>query len=167
MNKTDEIEINEDLDFEKRFWIIQRVGWAVLILIILLALLGFFGDGVLSNAKAGQENAGVWLDYPQFARYKNQFRIAVHVETAAINENEIPIRLNRSYLDRARVDGISPAPDNERSSYEWITYLFTRQQEDSSLTVYFYVTPFRAGVLPGMLQSPDGRPVNFSQFVFP
>jgi len=50
------------MEFQRRSWIVQRIGWAIFALVILLAALGLFGDGVLSDAQAGQKEGAVWLD---------------------------------------------------------------------------------------------------------
>jgi len=73
--KVGDLQINEDMEFQRRSWIVQRVGWLVFALVILLAALGLFGDGILSDAKAGQEEGALWLEYPRFKRFEDEFQM--------------------------------------------------------------------------------------------
>lgn len=52
-----DLEISQDLEFQKRSWTIQRVGWVVIALLILAGLLGVFGKGIAADATAGEENS--------------------------------------------------------------------------------------------------------------
>jgi hypothetical protein len=63
-----DLEIPEDLPFQRREWVAERVAWAVMALLIAGALLGFFGTGPLSRTTAGDEAGPLWLEYERFAR---------------------------------------------------------------------------------------------------
>lgn len=68
--KVGDLQISEDMEFQRRSWIVQRTGWAIFALVILLAALGVSGDGMLSSARAGQEDGGLWLEFPRFGRFE-------------------------------------------------------------------------------------------------
>jgi hypothetical protein len=40
-----DLEIQEDLPFQRREWLVERVAWGVMALLIVAALLGLFGTG--------------------------------------------------------------------------------------------------------------------------
>ncbi len=40
-----DLDIEQDLDFERRQWHVQRVGWVVFLLILLAAFVGLLGTG--------------------------------------------------------------------------------------------------------------------------
>ena len=62
-----DLEIAQDLAFQRREWTIQRVAWAVMALVALAGLLGLFGGaGPLTRAAAG--NGALRLDYARFER---------------------------------------------------------------------------------------------------
>jgi hypothetical protein len=54
-----QFQIDEDLNFQRREWKIQRAGWVTMALVIIAALLGVFGAGPLSSATI--ETEGVAL----------------------------------------------------------------------------------------------------------
>ncbi|HEU4345558.1 MAG TPA: hypothetical protein VFU31_28750, partial [Candidatus Binatia bacterium] len=47
------LEIEEDLRFQERAWVVQRVGWGVMLLVIVATAAGMFGEGALSSATVG------------------------------------------------------------------------------------------------------------------
>lgn len=54
IRRVGELEIEEDLDFQRRMWRLQQIGWALLVLVVVAALLGLFGKGPLSRAVASR-----------------------------------------------------------------------------------------------------------------
>ena len=75
MKRVGDLEINEDLRFQRRMWAVQRVGWIVTALVVLAALaalLGLLGPGLLStSAKAGSGGASLSVEeYEQVLRYR-------------------------------------------------------------------------------------------------
>lgn len=164
--KVGELQIDENMEFQRRSWIIQRVGWAIFTLVILLAALGLFGDGVLSNAQAGQPDGGFWLEYPRFERFEDEFRMKVHAGEGAAAEREIRIQLNQRYLDAIEVNHISPEPDSEIKDADGVTYVF-KTDRSSRFTAHFYMLPRKVGPLSGTFRLQNGDRVDFSQFIYP
>jgi hypothetical protein len=135
-------------------------------LVILLAALGLFGEGVLSDAQAGQEGEGLWLEYPRFERFEDEFQMKVHANVAAVADGEIRIQLDQNYLDGMEVNSISPEPDSQIKEAEGITYVF-KTNGNSPFTAHFYMIPRKAGSLSGTFRLQNGDPVRFSQFIYP
>ena len=69
--KHDTASIEEDLDFQRSSWKVQRVAWIVMLGISVSALLGLFGEGPLSNAHVGSEQSGLQIDYERFVRQES------------------------------------------------------------------------------------------------
>ena len=65
-HRVGDLEISQDLTFQRRSWIVQRVGWVMLALLILAALGGLFGPGPLSRARAGPHDGPLWVEYQRF-----------------------------------------------------------------------------------------------------
>ena len=165
--KVGDLQINDDMEFQRRSWIVQRVGWLVFALVILLAALGLFGDGLLSNAQAGQKEGELWLEYQRFERFQHEFRIKVYANENTAANGEIMIQLDRHYLENVEVISVAPAPDSEIKDTDWITYVFKTNGGGSPFTAYFYVAPQKAGPLSGTFRLQNGDPVGFSQFIYP
>lgn len=65
-----DLELDQDIDFQRRSWAVQRVGWGVMALVALAALLGLFGPGPINNAITGSKEAPLWLEYKRFGRFQ-------------------------------------------------------------------------------------------------
>jgi hypothetical protein len=62
------LQIDQALDFQRRFERVQRVAWWLLSLVPLAAIAGLFGGGLFSEATAGDERAGATVTYERFGR---------------------------------------------------------------------------------------------------
>jgi hypothetical protein len=60
------MEINADLEFQRRVWAAQRIGWIAIGAFVIAALVGVFGQGPLSSAAAGGN--ALRIEYERFAR---------------------------------------------------------------------------------------------------
>lgn len=50
VHRVGDLEIEEDLDHQRRCWKLERASWAVMALVLLAAMAGLFGSGPLSWA---------------------------------------------------------------------------------------------------------------------
>lgn len=57
------LEVSQDLNFQRREWVVQRVGWVVMAVLLVAALLGLFGPGPLSKSIAGSASGPVRAEY--------------------------------------------------------------------------------------------------------
>jgi hypothetical protein len=60
------MEIETDLEFQRRVWRVPRVGWLIIGAAVVAALLGLFGTGPLSRAST--DGGGLTVEYDRFAR---------------------------------------------------------------------------------------------------
>lgn len=67
--------VREDMRFQRRYWLFERIGWVVLILIVAAAAGGIFAGGPLSAAAAG--GSGISAVYERFARRGVDTRVVV------------------------------------------------------------------------------------------
>ena len=66
MRRVGDLEVSQDLDHEKKFWLVQRIGWALLFLLWLAGVAGLFGSGPLSGSTASAPD--LRLEYDRFVR---------------------------------------------------------------------------------------------------
>ena len=67
-NQKGALSLNQNLIFQKRFWRAQRIGWGVLTVALLAALLGVFGSGPLSHTTVSDASGRLTITYERFAR---------------------------------------------------------------------------------------------------
>ena len=161
------LEIDQDLDFQRRAWVAQRVGWALMALFVLAASVGLLGSGPLSHTR--QTVPGVMtVEYERFARFETTETLTVRLESASTAGDIVQLSLNRDFLDSARIETVLPPPARVDSAAERLIYVFAMGEPGVPVTVRFTFQPQRIGVHQGVvrLESRDAR-LSFRQLVYP
>jgi hypothetical protein len=171
LQKRGDLEIDEDLPFQRRMWVAQRIGWALMTLVMLAGLLGAFGGGgFLARARAGREGDSIWLDYRRLTRHGAPDALEVHVspDAQAGRDSIIGIWFQRDYIHGLDIQQIIPEPAEVIAGPDRVTYRFKSSDPFAVATVVFRVEPAetfsRRGQL-GIEGSASSR--TFRQFVFP
>ena len=155
------IDIDEEFDFQRRAWRVQRTVWVVMALLLGAATLGLFGLGPVSRIELPVASS-VSVEYHRWARARAplQLRFLVGEGTA------VPFRLHLSHslLSRVRVVRIEPVPSEASADPDGITYQF---RIHPPAPVVFYVEPERPGMVSGRIRVGDSGPVELPLLVWP
>ncbi|HEX8038358.1 MAG TPA: hypothetical protein VF490_04385 [Chryseosolibacter sp.] len=113
------LQIDEDIDLHMKSWRVQRVGWGHMVSFLLLAILGLFGNGLLSERTLGK--GGTFLTYDRFTRFENDTEM--EIEAQSVN-GKISVVLPPDFCERFKVEKINPDPsvqkgDNGSTVYEF------------------------------------------------
>ena len=157
-----DLEINEGLNFQRRQWTLQRVGWVTALVLIVLACLGLFGEGPIGNVMVSSGN--VRLEFDRFGRLGRETRLNFQTDLTK-GKSQHRLWLSRRYLERVRIERIEPEPDSSQIEADRIAYYF--RTVSKSLNVSFIVRPEAAGRLLGIAGSQDAPTVPFEQFIYP
>ena len=90
-----DLELDQDLGFQRREWSLQRIGWWALTGFVVVASLGLFGGGPLSRGRVGDPGAAVWIEYERFVRVGARARLYVHFDSAPTADDVREVRVNR------------------------------------------------------------------------
>lgn len=151
------MEIDAEVDFQHRVWIAQRVGWFVIGILILTAILGLFGSGWLSGASV--DGSGLRIEYERFARLQQPTRIRL-----MLSGQTPQVALHRRYFDSVQIEQITPEPSAVESAGEWLVYRFAGATPGA---VIFQLKPEEFGTLVGAAKLSGGNSLVFRQFVYP
>jgi hypothetical protein len=161
------IEIDEDIDFQKRSWSVQRAGWVVMLLIVAAALLGLFGGGPVSNAHAGDANL-LSIDYERFVRLESPEKITLNIGGAAARGgSSIDLWIDRGWLAKHDVNSIVPEPSETRVTPDKVIYRFDVDSTGVPTRIEFDLETKAMGVLKGRAGIAGGNPVTFNQLAYP
>jgi hypothetical protein len=157
-----DLELDQDLDFQRRDWRFQRAGQLALLAAILAALMGLFGRGPVAHASAvGQADA--WrVRYSRFVRHRAPDRIEVQLTGAGAGTHR-RLWLDRDYLDWTDVQRVVPEPAAVVAERDRVVYSFDGAPE----RITFEILPERVGRSRTRLGVGDDPPVVLTQFVFP
>jgi hypothetical protein len=161
------LELDEDMTFQRRQFVVERVGWIVMLAIILAALLGVFGSGPLSAATVEDRSAGVKLEYSRFARRSATTQLRIHVAPSAIEEHTILLRVGDEYLRRVDVESIFPEPERMMSDSGGLVAQVAVRAADRPAVITVDVAPRESGTLVLELRVGSGAPITVRQLVYP
>jgi hypothetical protein len=159
--------VAEDIVLERRGWVFERVGWALMAIILLAAVLGLFGPGVLGPARAQSNDGMLGFEYHRFWRAQSPMQIRVTVRREAAQDGIVRLDLSRAFLDRVRVEQVVPATRREEVSGEFVTYDVAIAPEDSVSTILIHLMATRFGTVRGSVGLHGGDAVAFRQFIHP
>ena len=155
------LEIRQDLDFQRRWHTVQRVGRAVLVLLFVAAVVGIFGTGPLSHASADAPGGAFSVSYDRFVRTTQSSSLQVSPSTAQGGGGTIAVA--SSYADAIDVGNVTPQPDSETATSDRIVLSY---QQRLPAQVQISVFPQTIGVHRATIWV-RGRPLSFHQVVWP
>lgn len=162
-----DIDIGQDLKFQRRAWVTQRIGWGVMSVITLIALTGLLGRGPFARATETAAGSGLTVEYPRFDRHRSPQVLRVHLDDpSAIVDDEVRLAFDRSFLEDVEVHAVYPEPDSVLAEGELVVYVFQVSEQAPTTFIFNYL---HQGIGPAPATvALDGRaPVDFSHFVYP
>jgi hypothetical protein len=135
---------------------------------MILALLGgaaglLGGGGPLSSRRSLEEDG-----------FRIEYDSAVHLRTEETLRLVLPARgpearvaFATAYLESVSLERIVPAPASVVGGPEWTTFVLRVSEGSRPLPVRISVKPVKPGRIEGSVRFNDGRPLRFSQLVYP
>ena len=163
--QTHGLQINEDLRFQRRDWLTQRVGWCALGLIVLAGLAGLFGSGPLSHVST-TNGRGLAVEYERFVRHGAHTDLKVRVEPETIVSDQVRISLSRQYLLSHDLLSVVPEPTSDQRVGNDIEYVFAAAS-GQALEVRWTIEPDELGAHAASVRFNSGPPAAFVQFTYP
>jgi hypothetical protein len=147
---------------------VQRVGWVILVLLLLAGGLGLFGGwGPLVPAVSGDQNGVVQVEYDRFVQYLAPLQFRIRVTPPADGGDTVRLWLDRAYLDQFTIQAIVPTPEGEEVGTDRVVYEFKLADAGQPFVVTFDVRHTHAGLVNGRAGLEDGPTITFWQLVFP
>jgi hypothetical protein len=153
---------HERTQCHRRGWLLERIGWGAMALVVAGAAVGAFGRGWLSETQAAAGET-LTVKYSRLSRAHMPDELAVDWLP---RDEEAVLWFARSYLDEFEVREIRPPPSAVVGSPDRIYYTFRTLSGTGRMNVRFTVQASRGGTLRGRLGT-DDLEVVIRQFVFP
>jgi hypothetical protein len=161
-----DLEINQDLNVQTRMWRIQRVGWAVMLVIVLLALGGLFGRGPAGETVAGDSHGPLWVAYERFGRYQSSSIVHIHLGPVS-TPGPRQVWISNRYLSGIEIQHILPEPVATKISDDGLLFEIGAAGKEEAGILTLYLQFQQVGPLRGDFRSPGSTPIRISQFVYP
>jgi hypothetical protein len=164
-----DLEINEDINHQRRLWRFQTVGRVLMALVLVAALLGLLGPGLLSNgASTDSPQAGLGVkQYERFLRFMKPTTLRIGLEPGAVTEREARVWMDRQYAESVQFQRVTPQPESVEAGPEGLTYVFNVEDSNQPTAFTFDLQPQKMGLLEGRVGLEDEEPVSFTQVVYP
>ncbi|OLY94003.1 hypothetical protein SAMN05444008_110189 [Cnuella takakiae] len=152
------LDLDEKLNLHHKGWIIQPVGKVLLVGLMVMGLLGLFGEGLLSQQQVRQGTTQ--LSYEKFFRQYGEMELKVQ-QAGVSGRSAISFPLD--YINHLQVTQVLPQPESTFIRDGQLWYVF---QADQNLQVTFYIRPQTRGNLHGSVYvNEDNIPIH--HFFYP
>lgn len=156
--------VQEFMHVQQRHWRLERVGWVVFLLIVLLASLGVFSQGVLSLTTVESADAALAVDYQRFERNSAAGEMTVRLQGEAGGVMQLDI--TGDLLNKFAIEGIQPAPLNSESLGDGLRLSF-RTDRAGDATVYLALRVAGLGSSQSQFAITGSTPIAVDQFIYP
>jgi hypothetical protein len=160
-----DIEIEQDLDLERKEWTVERIGWLVMILVIIAALVGLLGSGPFSVGTA--RVSGLEVEYRRVERKHAPTTLTVRLGEGTASSDEVRFWVSRGFLDSVRMEQVTPDPEAVISGEDRDTYVFKVSQAGGPGRVVFHYQPDGVGSRATKMGVEGAAEVALTTFVFP
>lgn len=164
--KDDSLPLDALMRHHRAAWRVERVGWALMALALLGALLGLFGDGPMSQTSAGN-SAAFEVSYDRFQRSSAPQVYSFAVHPSVVAEGSLYLRFDASLIEGIELDSVVPEPDSVRAASRYTDFVFRVEPGQGPLRITFRFRPATFGHLTGYVTAPGAPPVEINQFIYP
>ncbi|HEX6571721.1 MAG TPA: hypothetical protein VF055_06830 [Steroidobacteraceae bacterium] len=159
------LQVNEDMRFQERDWLGQRVGWFALASLLLAGCLGLMGSGPLSQAERS-DGRGFTIEYERFVRHGAQTSVVLRAASDALPAEQARITVTRQFLAANDLQRSVPEPSETRARGAEVELVYSTQSR-KALQVRWIIEPDELGRHTTILRLNDGPPLEIVQFTYP
>lgn len=150
---TTELKDELDMAFTRRQWRGQRIGWALMLLVIVATVLGLFGTGPLGSIVETRDvgDAHYEVDHARFTRQLLVERIHVRVLAPSATGDDLEIAFSSDYASNNNIRGSTPDADGGGASADGATYRYEVSDWSQPVVVAFEVEARKPFSNPGVV----------------
>ena len=167
IKRVGDLEVGQDLNFQRRSWTLERAGWVVMILLLIAALLGLLGPGPLSSATAGDPDSALWVEYNRFERYHAPTTLRAHIGLGAARGGKVRLWLSRGFVESTEIHHIYPDPEVVEAGTDRFTYVFAAPDESKPVVITYQFESQKYWGQAARIGLDAGPELEFSQFIYP
>lgn len=100
--------VRENMQVQRHYWALERLGSWLLLILVLVALAGLFGHGLLSSVQAVSADHRLRLEYERFLRNGATTRLVI--DAVARDSGPLSVQISGDLLDGTTVESVQPEP---------------------------------------------------------
>lgn len=161
----DELENEDNVRFSEREATAERVGWVVMAVAVVAALLGLFSNGPLSQRSAEADN--LRLRYQRFGRNEGRTSLEVEAPASAAADGKVEVWVAQDFLEGYDLEDVQPEPESTSTRAGGVVFAFAVDDTETPVKATLSLRPEQTGRHRGAVAVGNGRPATFTQFVYP
>ncbi|QBF26760.1 hypothetical protein EXN22_14045 [Pseudomonas tructae] len=156
--------VQEDMRSQCRVWRFERIGWYVLLGIVVLTLAGLFGNGPLSQRSAGSMDGRITCEYQAFTRSGSTSSMLIRAQGEP--NSQVALLLEGSLFRDLNIESLQPQPFLSLShGPTFLLHLGT--DKEGIATLHVLLANDGVGSYDGRVSLASGSIVRLSTFVYP
>jgi hypothetical protein len=159
-----EYPIREDMAYQLKVWRFERVGWYVLVLLMVLGLLGLFSRGLFSSRDVHSEDGKVRVEYEMF--HRNGSMNSMKISVSGVPESQVELELAGDLLEGFSIETLQPEPLRTRSFSQGMR-LWVQTDTQGQANLYLTLRGDGLGLFRSRIAASGTTGVKLDQFIFP
>jgi hypothetical protein len=161
----DEIQVGENLDFQRKWWRFENVVWIFFSLIIVLDLAGLFGRGPIARAERHSPDGTINIKYERIERTDSPSILSIEFGPSAIQDGKINLYVSESLVKGLGTERVVPNPLVTAIGNGGLTYTFAASQVPASVDLA--LEPSGPGLYDFTIGVVGATPIHAQVFVVP
>jgi hypothetical protein len=166
-HSTSELTSEDNERSLRREWHLERVGWVLIALALLAAVLGFLGRGPLTRETRASDDDSLRAEYYRVEHYQADSEIRLYLDPDAIDSGTARLRVSRQFADHITPESVSPLPTSAEAVGDDIRYSFPMQEVEREGSIVFRFRFETFGSLAYDIGVEGKQPLHISQYVLP
>jgi hypothetical protein len=144
----------EVTDFERKAWLVQRIGWALMFGMVVAALAGGFGNGPLSAKTAQSGQNQMQVDYESIERVARPTELTWRTTP---RDGTVQLELDSTFLAVYSPDAWIPTPERVERLSDRLRVTFSSGATEP-ITIVLQATPQQMGRFTARSRSSSNGP---------
>ena len=144
-----ELDIDQDMDLQRKDWKFQHAGRFVMLLLVSAALLGAFRTRVAGKGGNRCKGEPLWMEYDRIARHRASSLLKLHLAPHVAANGKARLWLKQDYLQSISIETITPEPENVEVEKDGLIYEFVVADPTQPILVVFHIKPDENGLRSG------------------
>mgnify|MGYP001627304704 CR=1 FL=1 len=164
--KPHDVESSTNMKVQRKFWLIEKVVWGILGLVVVWAAIGGTGRGPISKRSVSDKSGNLVVEYQHYLRFNRPEPMRVLVKKTSISDT-LNLWIDRKFYDDVDVEKVYPQPIEMQLLADKTVFKFLAPEHEKTLLVTFVQKPSKPWSYKGQLGVIHGPSVLLSQFIYP
>ncbi|HEV2087673.1 MAG TPA: hypothetical protein VGR21_05125 [Cryptosporangiaceae bacterium] len=160
------LQLEENLAFERREALVERVAWPVIAAVLVAAVAGVFGAGPVSRTTTENRDGTVSVTYQRFARQVADTQLQVRVAPGAVREGTVTVFISAGWIANVDLRQVIPSPDKATRTDDGVYYEFSGRPQ-APVVVSFGYRPNGAGLQSATVHAGNTGGAELWQLIYP